>query len=148
MAPPPSKTGDGPETDAPVANPTYIGTDRAERQHGGGGPGGGNPPDVTDNRLSHLELRMGGVEGKLDTIIDRLGGFPTRPDMRNYLLLAVGLFVAVAGMLIAGMGWLETRAARVQPAQQAAAPAPQPIVIQVPYPAGAAQPVAPEQNSN
>lgn len=155
MGRPPSHAGEGPEADGPGANPSYIGTDlaaqRAKDREGDGG-GEGEPPGGLIGRVVHLELRMGSVEGKLDTVIERLGGIATRTEMRNYLLLAVGLFVAVASLLIAGMGWLETRAARVQPVVQANSPTPlQPIIIQVPYPARTqndARSEPPQQNSN
>jgi hypothetical protein len=134
---PPSKD-DGAPSDPPVSNPPYIGTDRAERQSGFGGGGGGGAGG-NNVRIDHLELRMSSVESKLDTIIERLAGVSTKSDMRNFLLLTGTLFVAVCAILVAGLGWLETRAARVQQAPIASAPpAPptaQPIIIQVPYPA-------------
>ncbi len=71
---------------------------------------------------------MGRVEDKLDTIIERLGGIATRADMRNYLLLALALFATLTGVLVTGLGWLETRVDHVPPM----AAAPQPIVIQLP----------------
>jgi hypothetical protein len=87
-------------------------------------------------RVSHLESRMERVETKLDTIIERLGGIATKSDMRDYLFVALGLVIALIAVLVTAMGWLETRAARVQPTsvQQPPAPTAQPIIIQVPYP--------------
>lgn len=73
---------------------------------------------------------MGRVEGKLDTIIERLAGLATRSDMRNYVLTAIGIMVAIVAILVTSMGWLETRAARAQPPVSATPP--QPIVIQLP----------------
>jgi hypothetical protein len=126
----------GTEPDLSVADTTYIGTDRAERLRKPGGGGGGGATGILEGRVTHLEQRMGLVDTKLDTIIERLGKIPERSDMRGYLLLALALFVAIAALLIGAMGWLETRAGRVQPlAQGSAGAAPQPIVIQVPYPA-------------
>jgi nitrate reductase NapE component len=111
------------------------------RDGDGGDEGDGNePPGGLRNRVVHLEHRMGGVEGKLDVVITQLGGIATRTEMRNYLLLALGLFVAIATLLIGGLGWLETRATRVQPATTPQTAAPQPIIIQVPYPASTPTP--------
>jgi len=64
-------------------------------------------------RLGHLESRADRVEGKLDTIIERLGVIATKSDMRNYVLTAIGLFLAIVAILVTAMGWLETRVARV-----------------------------------
>src|SRR5665213_770730 len=62
---------------------------------GGGGAGGGDSSSDMDVRVNHLEERIGRVEGKLDTIIERLAGIATRSDMRNYVFTALGLMVAV-----------------------------------------------------
>jgi hypothetical protein len=49
--------------------------------------------------------------------------------MRGYVLTAAAIFAALVAILVTSMGWLETRAARIQPP---AAPVSQPIVIQLP----------------
>jgi hypothetical protein len=80
-------------------------------------------------RLGHLESRVDRVEKKLDTIIERLGVIATKSDMRNYVLTAIGLFLAIVAILVTAMGWLETRIARVQ-----TAPASPPTVLYLPAP--------------
>jgi hypothetical protein len=92
------------------------------------GHSGGEPPDQMNGRLEHLETRVGRIEGKLDTVIERLGVIATKSDMRNYLLTGVGLFLAIVAILVGSMGWLETRVSRVQPSPQAT---PAPTVIYV-----------------
>ncbi len=125
----------GAEPEAVVAAPHYIGTPKAERMRGSGGGAGGGDVSVIEGRVMYLEQRMAAVDDKLDKIIEKLAKIPEAVDIRNYLLLALALFVAVATMLIGGMGWLETRAARVQPMQQGSVSSPpQPIIIQVPLP--------------
>lgn len=89
--------------------------------------GGGGPPDDRNPRLDYLEARVDRVEGKLDTIIERLGAIATKADMRTYLLTGIALFLAIVGILVAAIGWLETRAARIEPA---AAP-PTPMIFQI-----------------
>jgi hypothetical protein len=132
VAKPPPDKEEGTEPDIAVANPAYIGTPKAERmwERGGGGSGGGGDfLGFLDGRVTHLEQRMASVDTKLDSIIQTLGRLPERSEMRQLLLVALALFVAVMAMFIGGMGWLETRAGRVQ---TAAPSPPQPIVIQVP----------------
>lgn len=141
MARPPRHVDEGTETDPIIADPPYIGTERAvkrARDSGNGGDGGGvESIDILAIRVSHLETRMIGLETKLDNIIEKLGAIATRPEMRNYVFLAIGSFIALVAILVGSMGWLETRATRLQPVAPTAAmsPAPQPIIIQVPYPA-------------
>jgi hypothetical protein len=79
-------------------------------------------------RLSHLEGRVDRVEIKLDTIIERLSALASKADMRNYLLTAVGLFIALIALFLTGMGWLETRATRVETSP------PPPTVVVIPAP--------------
>ena len=72
------------------------------------------------------DQRLGRIEAKLDVL-------PTKTDM-------LGMFLAVfvvLGLVLAGLGWLETRAARIQ-----AAPSP-PIIIQMPTPPAANTPSKP-----
>ncbi len=75
------------------------------------------------------DARMGRVEDKLDTVIERLGRLPSRLDMLGYLIGTVAAFLALTAVIVTSMGWLETRASRVQPPSPSA---PQPIVIQLP----------------
>ena len=70
------------------------------------------------------EARMSRMEDKLDQIIRRLAAIPTRIDLLGAFVAAL----AVLSIVFAGLGWLETRAARTTPAS---APVP-PIVIQLP----------------
>ena len=70
------------------------------------------------------EARMTRMEDKLDQIIRRLAATPTRIDLLGAFVAAL----AVLSIVFAGLGWLETRAARIQPAPAPAAP----IVIQLP----------------
>jgi hypothetical protein len=55
------------------------------------------------------------------------------------LIATLTIAMAVVAVIVGAMGWLETRAGRVQPvaAPPIAAPAPQPIIIQLPAPAPA-----------
>jgi hypothetical protein len=135
MAQPPHDKEVSAEPELTTAAPRYIGTERAEKMSGGGGGGGGDF-GILESRVANLELRMLNVDTKLDTIIERLTKIPERSEIRQSLLVAIGLFVASMALFIGGMGWLETRAARVQDAVAASTPAAlQPIVLQVPLPA-------------
>lgn len=118
---------DGPNIDPSVANPAYIGTERAQKRAAdrGGGDGGSGTLSL---RVSHLESRIERIESKLDLISDRVGAIATRTETRNYLWLAIATFVAIVGVLIASMGWLETRASRLDTGSSS----PQPIIIQLP----------------
>ena len=115
-----------------ISDLTYIRA-RLERERSagfsGGGGGGGEDTDKMEVRVAHLETRMGHVEDKLDRIFDRLGSIATRSDMRGYVFTAIGVMVAIVAILVASMGWLEDRTARIQPPPAAAT---QPIVIQLP----------------
>lgn len=100
---------------------------------GGGGEGGDFELSariirLEENFKSILE-RSGRVEDKLDRISERLGGLPGKVD----LLTFAAAMIALMGLLLAGLGWLETRASRISAPDTRAAP---PIVIQLP--AGAA----------
>jgi hypothetical protein len=75
-----------------------------------------------------VELRLGRIEVKLDTL-------PTRNDLLVMLIATLTIAMAVVAVIVGAMGWLETRAARVQAtAVQPAAAPPAPIVIQLPAP--------------
>jgi hypothetical protein len=89
---------------------------------------GGGPPNGMNPRLDHLEARVDRVEGKLDSIIERLGVIATKADMRTYLLTGLGLFLAIVAILVADMGWLETRVTRIEPAPS---PPPSPMIFQI-----------------
>lgn len=98
----------------------------------GGGTSGGMNERVTriEEWAKQADARMGRVEDKLDRILDRLGGLPTKGDMRNYLLMAIGIFVSIVALVFTGMSLMQSSAAPTP----AAAPAP--VIIQVPpYPA-------------
>lgn len=87
-------------------------------------------------RSDLFEARLDRIEDKLDQIIRRLAATPTRIDLLGAFVAAM----AVLSIVFAGLGWLETRADRLQ---SAPARAPAPIVIQLPpYPAPAAPPPA------
>lgn len=104
--------------------------DRPSLQTGGPGDNsGGMSERVTriEEWAKQADARMGRVEGKLDQIILMLGGVATKSEMRNYLLTAIGLFVGLVALVFTGLSWLEGRSVQVP-----SAPAPAPIVIQVP----------------
>jgi hypothetical protein len=132
----PTGAGTGPESDQPGPNPRYIGTERAEelandRDKGGnGGDSGGG--DQVSARVDLLERRISRLEDKLDVVIDKLAGIATRPEMRNYVMVSAGLFVAIFALVITALGWLETRASRIQGPSAATPAAAQPVIIQVP----------------
>jgi hypothetical protein len=67
------------------------------------------------------------MESKLDALLQRFSAIPTRID----LFVGLALVFAIFAMLIGGLGWLETRASRVQ---TAAPPAAAPVLIQLPSP--------------
>ena len=134
VAKPPSDKEEGTEPDIAVADPTYIGTPQAERMWGrGGGGGGGDLFGMLDGRVTHLEQRMASVDTKLDSIIATLGRMPERSEMRQLLIVTLALIVTIVALFIGGMSWLETRAARIQPAPSPIS-APQPMIIQIPVP--------------
>lgn len=98
----------------------------------GGGTSGGMNERVTriEEWAKQADARMGRVEDKLDRILERLGGLPTKGDMRNYLLMAIGIFVSIVALVFTGMSLMQSSAA------PAPAAAPAPVIIQVPpYPA-------------
>ena len=114
-----------------------IGTELAERrlkERGEGGSGGGDDGTM-GLRVGHIETRMTRLEDKIDTVLRDLAGVASKADMRNYLLLSVAAFIALAAALVSGLGWLETRASRVE-----TAPAAAPVVIQMPSPVPLATP--------
>ena len=129
-------TDDGPNADPPVANPPYIGTDLAARRarETGGGEGGGSGGEDLNARVGKLEVHIDYMRGDLAEIKGLLSGLahlPTKQDLRNNLTAIITIGVAILAILVASMGWLETRAARIQ-GQAASPPAVQPIVIQLP----------------
>jgi hypothetical protein len=75
--------------------------------------------------------RMGRVETKLDMVVAGLSKIPSRIDLVGYVIAVLTIFLAVVGILLAGMGWLETRASRVD-AKSEPQIAAAPIVIQLP----------------
>jgi hypothetical protein len=84
-------------------------------------------------RVIRLEEQMVGVRDDLRDIKESLKILPTlgtKRDLGNYTIGGIGLALAVIAIVIGGLGWLETRAARVQapPPTVAAAPA-QPTII-------------------
>ncbi len=100
-----------------------------------GGDGGGTS-DNMERRLTRLEEQMVGVRDDLSDIKrdikDLLKIVPTlgtKRDLQTYTLTGIGLALAVIAIVIGGLGWLETRTARVGPAPPQVA---QPIVIQLP----------------
>ena len=108
------------------------------------GDGDGTSGDM-ERRVTRLEEQMLGVREDLRDIKDQLRGFgallptlATKRDMMNYLIAGLTIVVAIVGLVIGGLGWLETRTARVQPATSATAPAP--VVIQMPPYAAPAPP--------
>ena len=81
---------------------------------------------------------MARVEDKLDRVLDRLGDLPTRDQMRNMgfwtigtvvaaMLALIGIYLTASGNLLTAFS---TGTAMVQ--QASPAPAPQPIIIQIP----------------
>ena len=70
------------------------------------------------------EACMSRMEDKLDRIIQRLAATPTRTD----LVAGLAVVFSLLGIVFAGLGWLETRAARITPAPASVPP----IVIQLP----------------
>jgi len=55
----------------------------------------------------------------------------TKRDNANAFIVAATLSLAIVGVVIGGLGWLETRASRVTSPPVASA-APQPIIIEIP----------------
>lgn len=112
-----------------------IGTELAERRLKERGEGGGGGDGTMGLRVGHIETRMTRLEDKIDTVLRDLAGVASKADMRNYLLLSVAAFIALVAALVSGLGWLETRASRVE-----TAPAAAPVVLQMPSPVPLATP--------
>ena len=105
---------------------------------GGGGTSGG-----MDQRITRLEEQMIGVRDDLRDIkqaVQVLPTLPTKRDLQNFALTGIGLALAVIGIVIGGLGWLETRQTRIAP-PSSSAPAIAPIVIQLPSPLPVRAPV-------
>ena len=85
-----------------------------------------------EERSDLFKARLDRIEDKLDQIIKRLAATPTRIDLLGAFVAAL----AVLSIVFAGLGWLETRAARLQPVPPPAAP----IVIQLPATAASPAP--------
>jgi hypothetical protein len=83
----------------------------------------GNLGDIKDV-LKSMDARMEQMDGRINHL-------PTKRDLTDNLLVCAAIGVAIIGLVIGGLGWLETRATRVQAA-------PTPIVIQVPQASQAA----------
>ncbi len=115
MAATASRNISGPPAEEEAAEPLNM--------SGGDGTSGGMGPWEQS-----VELRLGRIEVKLDTL-------PTRNDLLVMLIATLTIAMAVVAVIVGAMGWLETRAARVQAtAVQPAAAPPAPIVIQLPAP--------------
>jgi len=100
--------------------------------------GGGGDSTGMDQRVTRLEewAKLSGerftrIEDKLDKILTELGRLPTREAVLGYAIGGFALAAAVIGIIIGAMGWLETRASRVDTSAPAAAP----MIIQLPAPA-------------
>lgn len=100
------------------------------------GSGGGNSGGM-DQRLTRLEEwakiseeRAGRVEGKIDGIVARISSLPSKGELIGYAIATAALLVAVVTGMVSGLGWLETRASRMQPVSAPVLAAP--IIIQVP----------------
>jgi hypothetical protein len=116
-----------------------------------GGGSSTDPPDMDDltRRVGNLETGMEEVKTTLQEIRVTLAKLPTKGDLINYSIggLAIGLAIMgiVIGGIIGGLSWIRPDAPAPQAVSQPAAPAPQPIIIQVPpYQPPAPQP-PPEQ---
>lgn len=103
--------------------------------------GGGGTFDGMETRVTRLEEQMSGVRDDLRDIKASLALLPTlasKADISAWKIQWTAIFVAafavIVGSIIGGLGWLETRATRLQPVESSAAQRSQPIVITLPTP--------------
>jgi hypothetical protein len=100
------------------------------------GDGGGTSGDM-ETRVTRLEEQMSLMREDLRDIKADLKILPTlatKRDNANAFIVAATLSLAIVGVVIGGLGWLETRASRVTSPPPVAAAAPQPIIIEIPQP--------------
>jgi hypothetical protein len=100
---------------------------------------GGGTFDGMEGRMSALEAHVKHIQSDLGEIKASLLILPTlgtKRDLITYTLTGLGFAVAMIAVVVGGLGWLETRAARI-----ATPPAPAPIVIEVPAPPATPAPV-------
>jgi hypothetical protein len=111
--------------------------------------GGGGPHDPgMESRVTRLETEFKYVRRDLDEIKDtlkhmdsRLQELPTKRDLQTNLQWIVGLSIAVVGLFVAVLAYLQDRKIADNSVQQTTAPAP--IIIQIPSPAVPVAPPAP-----
>ena len=60
------------------------------------------------------DARFGRIEDKLDEVLRVMGKLPSRAEMIGYGAAAFALAVAIVAVIVGAMGWLETRAARLE----------------------------------
>lgn len=86
-------------------------TERANsvEKGGGGGDNGGMGTDVAllKYRADQSDQRMERMEGKLDTILERVSGMPTINGMWGMVATVLGICVASVGTVIAILTWLQ-----------------------------------------
>jgi len=104
-----------------------------------------------EGRVSALETHMVYVRKDLEEIKESLKVLPTlatKADITSWKIqwtaLLVAVFAFLVSSIIGGLGWLETRAARVSPAPVAPS-APAVVYLPMPPPALAAPSLGPAQ---
>jgi hypothetical protein len=113
-----------------------VSKDESLKSGNGGGTFGG-----MEGRLLALEAHVTHIQSDLGEIKESLKVLPTLPtrhDLDTWRWQWIAAGIAIVASIIGGLGWLETRANRMEPPA-----APAPIVIQVPASAPAPSPTVP-----
>lgn len=114
----PPTSDDGPESDPSIADPPYIGTERAAERAKRSGGGGGSGSGSIDERVSKLEVYVDvsredlrEIRSDLKAIIGKFGTIPTKSDLDTWkwqwLLASVAIFAVIIGSIIGGLSWLD-----------------------------------------
>ena len=78
---------------------------------------------LSDSRSQRIEDKLDGLR---ETVVTGFAAMPSKADLRNIMLQAIGIMVAICGLFFTGIAWLDSRREPVS------VPSPQPMIIQVP----------------
>jgi hypothetical protein len=141
---PPTGAPEGEAENSPIVNfaeeQRRRGREPFERSAVETGGDGGDPPDgsnvriaILETQVAHIQSALGDIRTDLREVLGKLGHLPTKQDLSQNIATIVVIGLAVIAIVIGGIiGGLALLQPKEPPAAISAAPAPQPIVIQLP----------------